>query len=130
MRFDGREIFGQMQHRQIGPIARTRNMRETLPGVIGYRVYQTAGPGPDTLVWTCTGRYVGTSLQDCERFISEAQAYMDGFPYVFETIGRQRVRNCTLIDYRQVSPYMRVITPEKLSLITVVVQGTIERMSL
>jgi hypothetical protein len=127
-KFAGKDLFGQVGIRQLGPFARTRNQRETLPGVPGYRNYQLTGGVIDTQFWQIQGRYLGFSLRDCEKFILLAQSYMDGSPYLFETNSGLKFRNCELTDWRQISPFQQV-KYNNIWYCTFELQATVEQMS-
>jgi hypothetical protein len=129
IRFDGREIFGRHNLRQVGPAARTRNMREQLPGVVGYRNYRLTGGIIDTRIWQVTGWQVESSLRAAEQFIEAGLAYVDGAPYVFESTGGLRHRNCELTAFGPSANFFRVILPNGLSQILIQIQATIEQMS-
>lgn len=101
IKFDGKTIFGQTTLKQVGPIAKTRNLREQLPGVAGYRIYKLAGDGPDTLSWNIRGRIFALSHGQLERVLGIGVSYMDGNLYQFVTAGGIVCANCELIDYRQ-----------------------------
>lgn len=128
IKFAGRNIFGSQQ-RQAGPMPTARILREQLPGVIGFRMYRLAGRGPDTLLWTVSGRLVGLTIGDLERQIADAQSYMNGTAYAFQTIGGSVIRNCQLVDYRPAPPFQRV-QYNGIFYSTVMIQATIERASL
>jgi hypothetical protein len=126
MRFAGKDIFGS-QVRQNGPIAARRAQRETLPGVKGFREYQTTGPGPDTRTWTVTGRIVATTLGALQNFISNSQALIGTFG-TFEETGGTTWRNCQLKDYRPQGAY-QAISLSGVNFWTVEIAATVETAS-
>jgi len=127
--FAGVNIFGQYVHRQIGPIARTRNLREQLPGVVGYRNYLLTDGQIDTQVWTITAIYLGLTVAQCQDWLIAAQSYMNGMPYPFTSQGGAVFPNCELIDYRQVGNLRRAVMPDGNFYTVMQIQATIERMS-
>lgn len=123
MRFLRRDFFGT-EIRQSGPMPKMRNLRETLPGVKGYRVYDLAGFGPDTVTMTFTGRLKGVSPLDLQRAIETGLSYL-GKIGLLETELGMTYRNAELIDYRPVSPYAKMIYRNQYWY-TVLIQATFE----
>lgn len=128
IRYAGKNIFGTLQLRQQGPTAKTRYMRQQLPGVRGYRIFRIGGNGPDSLVWSVSGRLIALTLADLERQIASGLALMDGRVGVFESTGGIVYRNCELVDYRPVPPFQRAFFNGGL-VYTCMVQATIEQAS-
>lgn len=127
--FNGSQIFGTAELRQMGPTATKRLQRSILPGVIGYRNYNLiGGRAPDTRVWTVSGRIIALSLSQAETMIERGQSYLNGKLYNFRSTGGRIYRNCELVDFRPSENY-RAAMIGSTKVITIKVQGTIEQAS-
>lgn len=104
--FNGENIFGFAVRQE--QFAKMRIMREELPGVQGYRLYNLSGVNPDTRCWTVRGRLLDLSATRLEQTLASGENYMDGLFYTFVTNGKRTFKNCQMIDFRQASAVRRV----------------------
>lgn len=124
--FDGVNIFGA-QVSQIGPTAKTRAMREQLPGVKGFRVYNLSGEGPDIRVFVVRGRLVDDSAAALQGRVVSAQAMLNRIATFVDNTGTVW-RNCMLAAYDPASPY-KVCVIETFAKYTVEITATLEQAS-
>lgn len=119
------DIFGG-QTTQVGPVPQSRVMREQLPGVRGYRLYQLVGPGADTLTWTVQGRIVARTFRGLILFLTGVMDNDVGRIAKFVDNSGEAFDACELVDYRPVPPFQRCKIGG-VDYMTCLVQGTIQR---
>lgn len=100
MKFNNEDIWGFAGLVEVGPIGSCRQMRETVPGVAGYRIYEL---GADSVIWHCEGRLVAFSREDLAGQIWKGTNYrLRGGLYTFTSRDGQTYDNCQLVSYEPI----------------------------
>lgn len=88
------------QARQIGPTSRVRALRQTLPGVRGFRIFRLTG-GIDSYLWSYSGLISSASLSGLLTLIKTGADMADGQLRNLVDNGGTTWSNVQLVSFQQ-----------------------------